>query len=403
MCDTLGFLSGSGGWFAKNSDRSPNEPQVLEYYPAAEGLRGELQATYLSLPQAERTNGVLLSRPTWMWGAEMGVNEYGVCIGNEAVFTKGAYGKTGLSGMDLVRLALERASTAKAALELLIELLEQYGQGGNCGFDHDFFYDNAFLIMDYHSLYVLETAGGHWVWRQRDRDSISNRLSMGMEGDVYSQGGAYDFRKRHTEPVFTHFSGSKQRRAQTQACLQNPEAMETCLKALRSHDEGADPFCKGSVSSACMHFGGMVGDHTTASMIVDLRPEQTVVWATGSSLPCVSLFKPWLFGTKPVEPVFAAGDPMAKSRWLQAEAFRRSLIGKEIPAEYYAQRDALEAAWRLQARTLDRESFPAFSKACLEEERQFFETWSRCRFPEGKASKGFLSRWEKKNRALEQL
>ena len=65
--------------------------------------------------------------------------------------------------MDMVRLGLERSKTAKEAVQLLISLLETYGQGGNCGFDHDFFYDNAFLIMDRENLFVLETAGKQWV------------------------------------------------------------------------------------------------------------------------------------------------------------------------------------------------------------------------------------------------
>ena len=138
MCDTLGTIRKERSFFAKNSDRSPNEVQILEYHAVKQGLSGTIDCTYIAVPQSEETYAVLLSRPAWMWGAEMGVNEFGLCIGNEAVFTKGAYGKTGLTGMDMVRLALERSKTAEEALQLLISLLETYGQGGNCGFDHDF-------------------------------------------------------------------------------------------------------------------------------------------------------------------------------------------------------------------------------------------------------------------------
>lgn len=50
------------------------------------------------------THAVILSRPSWLWGAEMGANEHGVCIGNEAVWTKEPVGKgEALLGMDLLR------------------------------------------------------------------------------------------------------------------------------------------------------------------------------------------------------------------------------------------------------------------------------------------------------------
>lgn len=54
------------------------------------------------------TKAVILSKPGWMWGAEMGANECGVVIGNEAVWTNDNDGDHDpsvkrLLGMDLVR------------------------------------------------------------------------------------------------------------------------------------------------------------------------------------------------------------------------------------------------------------------------------------------------------------
>lgn len=62
------------------------------------------QCTYLEIEQAERTHAVVLSRPAWLWGAEMGANEHGVCVGNEGVWTREPLGEDeALLGMDLVR------------------------------------------------------------------------------------------------------------------------------------------------------------------------------------------------------------------------------------------------------------------------------------------------------------
>ena len=401
MCDTLGKIGKQQSFFAKNSDRSPNEVQILEYHAPKQGLSGTLDCTYISVPQAEETYAVLLSRPSWMWGAEMGVNEFGLCIGNEAVFTKGAYGKTGLTGMDMVRLALERSKTSREALDLLISLLETYGQGGNCGFDHDFYYDNAFLILDREELYVLETAGKQWVYKQYPSANISNRLSIGADGDGCSSGEGFDFCRRFTEPVYTTFSGSVHRMRQLRSCLPHADSVLGCVDALCRHNDNVkNPFARGSVSSACMHYGGMVGDHTTSSIVVSLEVERTVVWSTGSSLPCVSLFKPWLFGTEAVLPIVSEDCKEGEAYWLNAEKFRRSLLGKQLPDAYYQEKQEIQQRWISQAEQTADADFPAFSKACLEEEQRFFEKWHSCDFPKCACSPAFRRRWEKKSRVL---
>lgn len=62
------------------------------------------QCTYIEVEQVPKTHAVILSRPSWLWGAEMGANEHGVCIGNEAVWTKEPVEEgEALLGMDLLR------------------------------------------------------------------------------------------------------------------------------------------------------------------------------------------------------------------------------------------------------------------------------------------------------------
>lgn len=64
------------------------------------------QCTYVSIPQVRQTHAVVLSKPAWCWGAEMGANEHGLCVGNEAVWTKVMSEDDKIErliGMDLVR------------------------------------------------------------------------------------------------------------------------------------------------------------------------------------------------------------------------------------------------------------------------------------------------------------
>ena len=191
MCDTFVALPdatlGGGLIFGKNSDRPNGEIQDVVAVAAQNHESGtRLQCTYLQIPQVKQTFAVILSKPDWMWGAEMGANEHGVVIGNEAVWTTEPQAETGLLGMDLVRLGLERGATALDAMRVIIDLMEEHGQGGNCAEHFAFNYHNSYLLADRKEAWVLETAGRYWVAEKviSGTRSISNGLSIHGAGDL---------------------------------------------------------------------------------------------------------------------------------------------------------------------------------------------------------------------------
>ncbi|NXM62919.1 SCRN2 protein, partial [Illadopsis cleaveri] len=82
------------------------------------------------------------------------------------------------------RLALERGSSARQALEVITALLERHGQGGNCTEQPEpFVYHNTFLLADRTEAWLLETAGRYWAAQQIREGSrnISNQLSIGSD------------------------------------------------------------------------------------------------------------------------------------------------------------------------------------------------------------------------------
>ncbi|MEX1287247.1 MAG: carcinine hydrolase/isopenicillin-N N-acyltransferase family protein [Acidimicrobiia bacterium] len=324
MCDTFVALTADGVLFGKNSDRDPNEAQVLEWHPAAEHPPGaEVEATWIRVPQVDRTHAVLISRPFWMWGAEMGANEHGVVIGNEAVFTKQPYADSGLTGMDLLRLALERSASAAEAVGVIVDLLETHGQGGGCGHeDRSFTYHNSFLVADRDGAIVLETAGGEWATEEvvgRGR-SISNGLTIPGFADL------------HADRLRGAVAACETRRAITEAAAEEAMGVLDVLGALRSH--GATPFpryrlANGSMGAPCVHAGGaLAATQTTASWAADLAADRH--WVTGTAAPCVSLYKPVRVG-EPVDLGPAPTDRFDQDTvWWQGEMVHRRALKDPI-------------------------------------------------------------------------
>lgn len=300
MCDTYIALGNSTKTnnvvFGKNSDRPLNEAQLITYAPRMRYSKGDtLKCTHISIPQVNETTAVILSQPFWMWGAEMGANEYGVVIGNEAIATKEPLNDTGLLGMDILRLGLERGKTAKDALGVIIGILEKYGQGG-AHWQARANYHNSMIIADPKEAYVIEIAGDWWIVEiVKTFRSISNDISIRGKGDLRRKGiiqyaveagyckddRDFDFALTFAseQPFPNHIECSMRQLSENNGEV-TPASM---MEYLRDHE-----------GIICRH---QRKDATTGSMVSNLSKdiEKSIHWFTGSVLPCLSIFKPYIF------------------------------------------------------------------------------------------------------------
>jgi secernin len=343
MCDTMAMVRSDGVLFAKNSDRDPNESQFLDWCPRQQHPPGaRLRCTWIEVPQVRETCAVLLSRPFWIWGAEMGSNEHGVTIGNEAVFTRERYAKTGLTGMDLVRLALERSRTAADAVQAIVELIAEFGQGGGCGLERrGFTYHNSFIVADTRAAVVVETAGRHHAVEEiRGARSISNGLTIP------------GFAEQHSDSIKTRVSACRSRQGRTQALVERADAAADLMRALRDHGEGrAGPkysWLNGGLGVPCVHAGGLVASsQTTGSWVAELRAGAVRHWVTGTAAPCTSLFKP-VAVERPLDLGLRPTDRAdQESLWWRHERLHRVVMRDpdQLGARYYRERDEIESCW----------------------------------------------------------
>lgn len=353
MCDTVVVVRPEAVLFAKNSDRDPNEAQLVEHHPRRESAPGSLlRCTHRSIPEVPRTHATLLSRPFWMWGAEMGANECGVVIGNEAVFTKRALERDALTGMDLLRLALERSSSADDAVQTIVALLERHGQGGSAGYeDPSFEYSSSFLVADARAAWVLETAGRKWASERvaSGARSISNGLTIPA------------FARDHADPLRTKLSRCRERARRTHHLAESARGLADMARLLRDHGEGRRwphyRLLDGGLGAPCMHAGGLlIGSQSVGSMLSELGPESARHFVTGTSAPCISLFRPVDAPRSDTDgPSTLGGAPRStddrSTLWWRFEALHRLSMRdpERLAGPWLAERD------RIERRTFDGE------------------------------------------------
>ena len=321
-CDTIAIAAKANEYrqnmLAKNSDRPTGEAQRLKFFPSRENsMPQKLKITDLEIDDVEKTYALIGSQPYWTWGFEMGCNECGVLIGNEAQGSKNSKeSDTGILGLDLLRLGLERASTAREAIDVITSLLEKYGQNANASQLIDRRYENSYLLVDKSEMWHLETAGREWVARRiDDRIGISNCYTIEENFDLCSANlekrardnrwlapdEPFNFAKSYTKPeIRQSLAVPRMRRLNKLLAEKNLHNYDSIKAILRDHFSGEitdERFgvASGTFFSICMHMREWGASETTGSIISKIDDVLGVVSRWAPAQPCQSLYLPIYF------------------------------------------------------------------------------------------------------------
>src|ERR1700722_14776483 len=148
--------------FGHNCNRPVGEPRALERIPGRTFAAGErIRTPHLSLPQVRNTLTVLAARFAGRWGYSHGVNERGVAAGATSMKTRLANDIPGLTGPDLVRLALERSTSAMQAVDAVTDLVSRHGPGVSATEEDEG--DPVLLLADGREAYLLSACSTYWA------------------------------------------------------------------------------------------------------------------------------------------------------------------------------------------------------------------------------------------------
>ena len=383
MCDTFAALPSvtrdKSVLFAKSADCEVNEANAIVRIPGRKHVKGEaVRVTHLVIPQAEETYEVFLTKAFWTYGCEIGINEYGLAMGEEAVFTtEMAEEKDGLIGPDLMRIGLERAKNCQEAIEVMTGLLEHYGQGGSAELKGNSHFDSSFLMSDASEAYILETAGRKWAVKKIEEfDSISNMLGIAANWTTCSvEAGSQktDWAKTFALPEVPPTLGSPDRQCITYDMLRASAGQisaETMFTIMRHHNDGYHPASADAHRNICIHAGPQENRWWQADgvMVTDVGEHGILIWVTGTSGNCVSIFKPVFMGLDLPQIGPTPGEHFdPRSLWWKHELLHRRAMADfdNLVPEIRKDFDVLEHEFLCESESV--------RKATLEEKRDFME------------------------------
>jgi dipeptidase len=324
-----------------------------------------------------------------------GMNEFGVIFFRNFAESKEAPlpKDKGLNRYSLRALVLERARSAREAVEILGSLIEKYGHNGSVG---------VYTAADRHEAWMVETTPRHWValripdnefhvianqysiethWDLASKDLVDYAVAQGWFSP--SEGKPFNFKYVYGTNLDMASNVVREKHAKAMlASKAGSITKEDLMKVLRTHYEGTADFSTPVHENTVRRSICFIG--TQAAMVWELKQSLPieiggVMWYAMSS-PCSSTFVPVYVGsTRAPKEYGAAGLKYDReSAWWAFEMLQR-LVDKDREALYPMVRshwDSLEQGEFQRALQMEREASRLWEAGELDKAKALLSDYS---------------------------
>ncbi len=195
----------------------------------------------------------------------------------------------------------------------------------------------------------METSSHLWVAKKvQDYYAISNGLTIGEEFDLshpdlinyakkngwLKKGQTFNFADCYSDWFYTTFSRCNMRRNSSLDQLSKNSRMDVldAFSILRNH--GSSDYTPDNhflMNHVCAHSANKIArnaSQSTASMVAILKKNESTYWATGTSAPCTSVFKPIRLGENVLPDLGPkpTGIYSHNSLWWEHEKLHRTIL-----------------------------------------------------------------------------
>jgi len=374
-----------------NHEAWPAIPQRLDVVPRKEYAEGATRdCGFEKIPQVPLTFGYVGARYWPEPGPQSdfcsGVNEWGVTITCNGEQSREPLppAKTGVPWHHLTELPMERARTAREAVELLGWLVDTFGCPPNPGFDI-IGGENSWVVADQSEAWYVECSYRHWVARKVRPDdflALCNRYSLSTDFDLHSEDvvtyaeeqgwydpasdepfswrDAYGVKAFQDAPVYDYLVGCMH--AQLDAKW-GEITLEDCFSAMRDHGEGTplapesgspnvlpepEEFDENAPLVAWRPLRPYCSALTSGSFVYQLRPglppEVGVTMWYHMATSCSSVNVPIYPGTPALPEPYTRADVTDKADDTSAW-WRFKSLADNVDQDFSARHDIVASAW----------------------------------------------------------